>query len=94
MREARRHLGLTTKEASSIAKVNRDTWEKYELGMHDPRYSAIKAVLIDQGIDPDWLFTGEGPMTTKERRALEPSANDPELVGILVGNILRVYDIY
>ncbi|OSQ45571.1 hypothetical protein THS27_04395 [Thalassospira sp. MCCC 1A01428] len=98
MRTARKWLNISASEAADLAKVNRNSWERYENDKTEPKPSAL-SVLLDRGINAQWLLTGEGSMMRGDE-GVAPTAPaapadagrlDKKLVGRLTDKIVRTY---
>jgi transcriptional regulator with XRE-family HTH domain len=89
---ARKYLGLTVAQAATAASVGRATWERYEKGDTAPTPSQMMP-LINEGIDPTWLLTGQGAMVRGEDKVedAQPSQLDKKLIGRLTDKIIRTY---
>jgi SOS-response transcriptional repressor LexA len=58
---ARKRLGLNQKEMAKLLGVSQSNISSYEGGLHEPNSKAL-SVLSENGINLNWLLTGEGEM--------------------------------
>lgn len=62
--------GLTSKEIADITKENGPFVSRLENGYSkNPKTSFIQALIIELGVNPYWLFKGEGDVLETDRSA-------------------------
>ncbi|MFH1804079.1 MAG: helix-turn-helix transcriptional regulator [Pseudomonadota bacterium] len=83
IRKARKHIGLSATEAASMAGLTRKSWERYELDINEPKASSL-SMLVERGIDANWLLTGKGNMIQSQGDIPETAALDPDLLRIII----------
>lgn len=72
LRLLRSDLGLTQREAATKFTIPLGTWKQYEKGPSEPGSGALRG-LATEGVNTNWLLTGEGEMYTS---VLLPSLGD------------------
>ena len=82
IRQARKHIGLSATDAAKIAGLTRKSWERYELDKNEPKVSSLM-VLIDHGIDANWLLKGEGNMVREEAPKAGPDIDEELLKAVI-----------
>ena len=86
IRQARKHIGLSASEAAKIAGLTRKSWERYELDKNEPKASSLM-VLVNHGIDANWLLKGEGNMVREEGPKAAGTPIDQELLEAVITEI-------
>ncbi|WP_339778723.1 helix-turn-helix transcriptional regulator [uncultured Thalassospira sp.] len=71
IRAARKYMGLSASQAADLTGLTRKSWERYELDKNEPRATSL-AMLVEHGIDGNWLLTGKGNMTTPNPQNTQP----------------------
>ncbi len=77
---ARQSLGYSQNQFSKLLNIAQSTYVKYELGGGIPEKVLI--VLIEKGIDLNWLFTDEGNMLLSDATPVSytPVKKDDEYI--------------
>jgi transcriptional regulator with XRE-family HTH domain len=65
LKATREALGHEQKSMATLLSISFRSWQDYELGKSVPGGKVFEA-LAKQGIDTNWLLTGEGPMRRGE----------------------------
>lgn len=85
IRAARKYLGLSASQAADLTGLTRKSWERYELDKNEPRAISL-AMLVEHGIDGNWLLTGKGDMTTPPPKNTQPVL-DHDLLKLTVNEL-------
>lgn len=69
---ARKHLGLSQADAAERCGIDKETWGKWERGIHTPHDMAAVAEKINAGlgVNPSWLLFGEQGCLTGDESVL------------------------
>lgn len=96
LKEVRTKLELTQPAAASKFNIPLSTWKQYEKGPSEPGSGALRG-LAEEGININWLLTGQGPMLLADlapkSEAPEPSSPvNYELLTSLIEMLERILD--
>lgn len=94
LKEIRGKLNLTQPEAAMKFHMPLPSWKSYEKGPSEPGSGALRG-LAEEGININWLLTGQGPMLladlTPKSEAPEPSSPvNYELLQSLIEMLERI----
>lgn len=79
----RKAIGISQTEMSNKANLNRSYVTHIETGKSTPSFDFLVKLMDTYNLSIDWLLTGNGPMTLKER------ADD---LGVISGDDLMIFE--